>query len=165
MPGARSVTVNTTGPSALAVRSRATYSALVLPLGSERVKNRKVPLSAVPAATGRTATKAKDELMTSVEYAETSNTEVAQLLAAVVERRESLEAADEILNDYVDRAEALRIKLQQLQTRSDSFAHQISVIAAKALSRAEAISFGSCIEDIKDDVIRVYGFGVFNHWG
>src|SRR6266481_5278184 len=37
MPGARPVIVNTTGPSALAVR------------------NRKVPLSAVPAITGRTA--------------------------------------------------------------------------------------------------------------
>src|SRR5438876_9354795 len=55
MPGARPVMVNTTGPSALAVRSRATYSALVLPSGSERVMNRKVPLSAVPAITGRTA--------------------------------------------------------------------------------------------------------------
>src|SRR2546426_10845128 len=55
MPGARPVMVNTTGPSALAVRSRATYSALVLPSGSERVRNRKVPLSAVPAITGRTA--------------------------------------------------------------------------------------------------------------
>src|SRR5206468_4442078 len=55
MPGARPVMVNTTGPSALAVRSRATYSALVLPSGSERVRKRKVPLSAVPAITGRTA--------------------------------------------------------------------------------------------------------------
>ena len=55
MPGARPVMVNTTGPSALAVRSRATYSALVLPSGSERVRNRKVPLSAVPAIAGRTA--------------------------------------------------------------------------------------------------------------
>src|SRR6266478_5806474 len=55
MPGARPVIVNTTGPSALAVRTRATYSALVLPSGSERVRKRKVPLSAVPALTGRTA--------------------------------------------------------------------------------------------------------------
>src|SRR2546425_433372 len=55
MPGARPVMVNTTGPSALAVRTRATYSALVLPSGSERVRKRKVPLSAVPALTGRTA--------------------------------------------------------------------------------------------------------------
>src|SRR5882724_6503387 len=55
MPGARPVMVNTTGPSALAVRTRATYSVLVLPSGSERVRKRKVPLSAVPALTGRTA--------------------------------------------------------------------------------------------------------------
>src|SRR5262249_15355306 len=55
MPGARPVMVNTTGPSAVAVRSRATYSALVLPSGSARGTNRKGPLSAVPAFTARTA--------------------------------------------------------------------------------------------------------------
>jgi len=54
------VAAKVTGPSAFAVMSRAAYWALVVPSGSDWVRNRNVPLSVVSAFSPRVSTMAKE---------------------------------------------------------------------------------------------------------
>lgn len=72
----------------------------------------------------------RDELAGLTERAMGSSRDLAQMLAAMTERRELLEGSDETVKAFLESAEQVRIKLQQLQTRGDAFQHQLNSMLA-----------------------------------
>ncbi len=71
-----------------------------------------------------------DQLTSLTDRADKASRDVTQTLAALTERQEMLESSDRALNEFLERAERTRTRLQQLQTRADAFQHQLNSMLA-----------------------------------
>ncbi len=74
--------------------------------------------------------KIKQQLDESTHRANEVSRDAAQMLATLIERRDVLEASDRALGEFLERAEQLHARLQQLQTRGDAFNHQLNGMLA-----------------------------------
>ncbi len=68
----------------------------------------------------------KDEVNATVSKARDTSREISDILTTITESRALLEANEQSITEFINHAESLRIKLQQLETRSDAFGHQLN---------------------------------------
>ncbi|NOT00903.1 MAG: AAA family ATPase [Phycisphaerales bacterium] len=138
---------------------------------NERIESQRAMIDRADACSQRTvkqvealgaAIKKSETVERSLAESTTRGDEVgqaaAELLATVGQRCEALEASARFIDESVERAEALRVKLQQLQTKADAFAHQLNgMLSDPARIVEEARSQAGQLDGVVRAVRKVFG--------
>ncbi len=76
------------------------------------------------------ATGLREAIDSSTAKADEVNRETTTMISALIERRGLIEECDHVMKDFIPQVEQIRTQLQQLQTRTDSFDHQLGGMLA-----------------------------------